>query len=97
MLFRSLLRVEPVTEALITLCDAEAPSGCILNAQAGSYSVTRIMETAGCWLPVAEQTAERIRENWSCVADVSTVRPVATGGDHVTGMVTLAGKGLGLM
>jgi NAD(P)-dependent dehydrogenase (short-subunit alcohol dehydrogenase family) len=94
---KDLLRVEPVTEALIVLCDAEAPNGCILNAQAGSYSVTRFMETEGAWLPLAEQSAERIRAEWDRLSDPATARSVATGGEHVMKMVTQAGKGLGLI
>lgn len=89
---QALLRVEPVAEAMIALCHADAPNRCILNAQAGSYSVTRLVESQGLGLPVAEQTAEQILANWARIADTSAEKEMRNGGDHVGKMLMMAAK-----
>jgi NAD(P)-dependent dehydrogenase (short-subunit alcohol dehydrogenase family) len=93
---KQLLKVEPVAEAMIALCHADAPNHCILNAQAGSYSVTRLVESAGMWLPRDEQTAEQIVANWDRIADHAGEQPMKNGGEHVMKMVMLAARGLGV-
>jgi len=91
---KQLLRVEPVAEAMVALCHADAPNRCILNAQAGSYSITRLVESQGLWLPVEEQTAEQIACNWSRIADTSAEQAMASGSEHVRKMLTMAASGL---
>lgn len=93
---KQLLTVEPVAEAMIALCHAQAPNHCILNAQAGSYSVSRLVETQGVWLPKDLQTAEDIQENWDRIADHAGEQAMKNGGEHVMKMVMLAAKGLGV-
>jgi NAD(P)-dependent dehydrogenase (short-subunit alcohol dehydrogenase family) len=91
---KQLLRVEPVAEAMVALCHADAPNRCILNAQAGSYSITRLVESQGLCLPVEEQTAEQIAVNWSRIADTSAEQAMASGTEHLKKMLTMAATGL---
>jgi NAD(P)-dependent dehydrogenase (short-subunit alcohol dehydrogenase family) len=93
---KQLLTVEPVAEAMIVLCHADAPNHCILNAQAGSYSVTRLVESQGMWLPKDKQTAEEIVAHWDYIADHTGEQAMKNGGEHVMKMVMLAAKGLGV-
>ena len=91
-----LLRVEPVAEGMIALCHRDAPNRCILNAQAGSYSVTRLVESPGLWLPVDRQSAEDLVANWDRVSGSDGEQPMNSGNEHVMKMVGLAAKGLGV-
>ncbi len=93
---KQLLTVEPVAEAMIVLCHADAPNHCILNAQAGSYSVTRLVESQGMWLPKDKQTAEEIVAHWDHIANHTGEQAMKNGGEHVMKMVMLAAKGLGV-
>lgn len=93
---KHLLRLEPVAEAMVALCHADAPNHCILNAQAGSFSVTRLVESPGIWLPVAKQNAEQIIANWDQIEDHSNNLPMRNGNEHVSKMLMLAAKGMGL-
>jgi len=93
---KQLLTVEPVAEAMIALCHADAPNHCILNAQAGSYSVSRLVESQGVWLPKDLQTAENILDNWDRIADHAGEQAMKNGGEHVMKMVMMAAKGLGV-
>lgn len=93
---KQLLRVEPVAEAMVALCHADAPNRCILNAQAGSYSITRLVESRGLWLPVAEQTAEQIVNNWMQIANTTVEQAMNSGGEHVAKMLTMASEGSGV-
>lgn len=92
---KRLMTVEPVSQGMIALCHAESPNGVILNAQAGSYSVTELVETVGLWLSPENQTAEAIAENWDRISDRSGNRAIKTGAEHVIKMVTMAAQGLG--
>ena len=93
---KQLLRVEPVAEAMVALCHADAPNRCILNAQAGSFSITRLVESRGLWLPVAEQTAEQIVKNWMQIANTTVEQAMNSGGEHVAKMLTMASEGSGV-
>jgi NAD(P)-dependent dehydrogenase (short-subunit alcohol dehydrogenase family) len=86
---KQFLGVEPVAEAMIALCHADAPNRCILNAQAGSFSLTRLVETQGLWLPPEEQTAEHIIANWDLIADDSAEQSIKNGGQHAMKMFAL--------
>lgn len=91
-----LLTVEPVAEGMIALCHMDAPNHSILNAQAGSYSITRLVETQGRWLEPEQQTAEQLVAHWSEISDYSSEQYMNTGSEHVMKMVTMAAKGLGV-
>ena len=92
-----LMTVESVTAGALSLCHSDAPNRTILNATAGSYSVTRLLESEGFYLKPEDQSADSVVENFEKIADMSEAREMQQGGDHVIKMVTKAGKALGLM
>jgi len=92
---KQLLRVEPVAQGMLVLTSKEAPNATILNAQAGTYSVTRLVESDGLWLPAEAQTAEEIASRWSEIENPDGEKHMANGGEHVMKMVTKAAQGLG--
>ncbi len=93
---KALMTVEPVAQAMVALCHRDAPNHCILNAQAGSYCVTRLVESEGLWLPPEQQTAEEIVSRWDVIADTENESAPRAGSEHVIKMVTMAAKGLGV-
>jgi NAD(P)-dependent dehydrogenase (short-subunit alcohol dehydrogenase family) len=64
-----LLKPEYVTPGVIYLVSADAPSGTILTAGAGVFSVARIYETDGICLKEGGITAEEIAANWDRITD----------------------------
>ena len=80
-----LLTPESVTPAAIYLVSENAPTGIILCAGAGVYSVSKIMETDGLSLGL-NATAEDILENWDKISDFSEAKAFNNGGEQ-TGKV----------
>ena len=80
-----LLTPESVTPAAIYLVSDNAPTGAILCAGAGVYSVSKIMETDGLSLGL-NATAEDILENWDKISDFSEAKAFNNGGEQ-TGKV----------
>lgn len=92
-----LMTVESVTAGAMTLCHADSPNRMILNATAGSYSVTKLVETDGIYLRPEEQNADNVAARMAELVDMSNAAELQQGGDHVIKMVGRAGKALGLM
>ena len=80
-----LLTPESVTPAAIYLVSDNAPTGTILCAGAGVYSVSKIMEADGLSLGL-NATAEDILENWDKISDFSEAKAFNNGGEQ-TGKV----------
>lgn len=91
-----LLTPETVTPAVLYLVSEDAPNRTIMAAGAGGYSVARIVETEGLWLPPEQQTPEGIAEHWDAIADPSGQREMSAGFEQSIKMVTKAAKGLGI-
>ena len=70
---------EAVTAGLLTLCDDHAPNRFILCAGAGGYSSASIFETEGCFIPQNAQSPEKVRENWSELANQDSQATLASG------------------
>ena len=65
---------ELVTPGVVYLCSEDAPSGVILQAQGGQFSVATIVENP--WVNLgAAPTVEAVAENWSKISDLSSVKP----------------------
>lgn len=64
-----LLKPEYVTPGVIYLVSEDAPTGTILTAGAGVFSVARIYETDGICLKEGGITAEEIAANWATITD----------------------------
>jgi NAD(P)-dependent dehydrogenase (short-subunit alcohol dehydrogenase family) len=65
---------ELVTPGVVYLCSEDAPSGVILQAQGGQFSVATIVESPFVNLG-ASPTVEAVAENWSKIADLSSLKP----------------------
>ncbi len=63
------LRPEFVTPGVVYLCSEEAPTGSILTAGAGAFSMAYIYETEGVYLGDKGLSVEEVRDNWAKIAD----------------------------
>jgi NAD(P)-dependent dehydrogenase (short-subunit alcohol dehydrogenase family) len=63
------LKPEYVTPGVVYLCSAQAPTGAILTAGAGSFALARVVETEGVHLGHNALSAEAVRENWDAISD----------------------------
>lgn len=92
----ALLTPETVTPAVLYMVSEDAPTKTIICAGAGAYSVAKIIETDGVWLPPAEQTPEGIAANWAAITSpVGETQPQA-GFEQTVKMTGKAMAGLGL-
>ena len=92
----ALLTPETVTPAVLYMVSEDAPTKTIICAGAGAYSVAKIIETDGIWLPPAEQTPEGIAANWDAISSpVGETQPQA-GFEQTVKMTGKAMEGLGL-
>lgn len=78
------LKPEYVTPGVMNLVKEDAPTGMILSAGAGAFSMARIVETEGVFVGTGEAlTAEAVAAKWDRITDVSTTRPAfRAGGEH---------------
>ncbi|MCB1703870.1 MAG: SDR family NAD(P)-dependent oxidoreductase [Halioglobus sp.] len=92
----ALLTPETVTPAVLYMVSENAPTKTIICAGAGAYSVAKIIETDGVWLPPAEQTPEGIAAHWDAIASpVGETQPQA-GFEQTVKLTGKAMEGLGL-
>jgi NAD(P)-dependent dehydrogenase (short-subunit alcohol dehydrogenase family) len=73
-----MLKPEYVTPGVVYLVSEEAPTGVILTSGAGVFSAARLVETEGVNLG-HNADADTVAENWTKIADFSTVRHYETG------------------
>jgi len=64
---------ELVTPGVVYLCSEDAPSGTILQAQGGQFSVATIVESP--WVNLGTPTVEAVAENWAKISDLSSAKP----------------------
>jgi hypothetical protein len=74
----------------------DAPTRTIIAAGAGSFAVARIVESAGKWLPPAEQTPEGIAAHWDEIAATAGENQPQAGFEQTVKMTGHAMVGLGL-
>jgi NAD(P)-dependent dehydrogenase (short-subunit alcohol dehydrogenase family) len=91
-----LLTPETVTPAVLYLVAEDSPNRTILCAGAGGYSVARIVESEGTWLPPAEQTPEGIAAHWDEISNSAGERALQAGFEQSGKMISMAAKGLGI-
>lgn len=65
---------ELITPAAIYLSSEDAPTGAIIQAQGGTFSVAQIVESPAVNLGI-EATADDIAANWSSISDLSNASP----------------------
>ncbi len=80
------LKPEYVTPGVIYLVSEEAPTGVILTAGAGVFSVAQIYETDGIYLGEGGLSAEEVRDNWSKISDPTGAQAYAQGGEQAQKM-----------
>ena len=77
-----MLTPESVTPGVIYLVSEGAPTGTILCAGAGVFSVAKIMESDGMFLGREDLTAEKVAENFEKIADMSAAKAFFMGGEQ---------------
>jgi NAD(P)-dependent dehydrogenase (short-subunit alcohol dehydrogenase family) len=65
---------ERVTPGVVYLCSEDAPSGIVLQAMGGRFSVAQIVENQGVDLGKTP-TVEAVAENWSKITDLTGAKP----------------------
>ena len=88
-----LLTPGSVTPAVIYLSSENGPTGTILCAGAGVYSVAKIMESDGENLAL-EASAEDLEKNWDKISDFSEAKPFFNGGEQTGKVLEKAMKGI---
>lgn len=76
------LKPEFVTPGVVYLVSEDGPSGEILTAGAGVFSVARIFETDGAYLGEGGLSAEEVAANWEKIADPSRQAAYVGGGEQ---------------
>ncbi len=77
------LKPEYVTPGVMNLVKEDAPTGMILSAGAGAFSMAQIVETKGTFVGQGEAlTAEAVAAAWDKITDTSTQTHFETGGGH---------------
>lgn len=74
-----MLTTEAVTAGALTLCHDNAPNRLILCAGVGGYSVAKIVETDGIFLPQQAQTPEEVVANFARITDSSDQKELENG------------------
>ena len=75
------LKPEAVTPGVVYLASDEAPTGCILTAGAGVFSLARIYETEGVNL-TQSLTAEAVRDRWGEISAEAGQKAYFNGGEQ---------------
>jgi NAD(P)-dependent dehydrogenase (short-subunit alcohol dehydrogenase family) len=78
----ALLKPEYVTPGVICLAQDDAPTGKILAAGAGVFSLAEIHESEGMLVGHDDLTAEKVWENWDKISDFSNAKPYFMGGEQ---------------
>ncbi len=77
------LKPEYVTPGVINLVKEDAPTGIILSAGAGVFSMAQIVETKGAFVGQGDDlTAEAVAAKWGEITDTSIQTPFANGAGH---------------
>ena len=79
---KAALRPEFVTTGVVYLASEDAPTGAILTAAGGAFSLVRIYETEGVPLGEAGLAAENVRDNWERIIDPSGQQAHQNGGEQ---------------
>ena len=77
-------RVAPeyVTPGVMYLCGEDAPTGAILTAAGGVFSLAHMYETEGVWLGEHVASAEDVRDNWAKIIDETGQKAYFAGGEQ---------------
>ena len=84
------LAPENVTPAVLYLASDDAPDRTIMLAGAGCYTVAKLIEAEGIYLPPGERTPEAIASRYEEITDMTGAREMINGNEHVTKIVEKA-------
>lgn len=92
----SALKPEYVTPGVMNLVKEDAPTGMILSAGAGAFSMARIVETKGAFVAQGDAlTAEAVAAKWDEITDVSQTQPAfKSGGEHGQNIFARVAEGM---
>lgn len=77
------LKPEYVTPGVINLVKEDAPTGMILSAGAGAFSMAQIVETNGAFVGQGDAlTAEAVADKWEQITDTSVQTAFDSGAGH---------------
>lgn len=77
------LKPEFVTPGVMNLVKEDAPTGMILSAGAGAFSMAQIVETNGAFVGQGDAlTAEAVAAKWDQITDTSTQTAFKSGAEH---------------
>lgn len=90
------LKPEYVTPGVMNLVKEDAPTGMILSAGAGAFSMARIVETEGAFVGQGDDlTVEAVAAKWDQITDTSKTLPAFKGGgEHGQHMFALVAGGV---
>ena len=81
------LKPEYVSPGVMNLVKEDAPTGMILSAGAGAFSMTQIVETRGAFVAQGEAlTAEAVAAKWDEITDTSEQTAFKAGNEHGANM-----------
>lgn len=90
------LKPEFVTPGVMNLVKEDAPTGMILSAAAGAFSMSQIRETKGAFVGVGDAlTAEAVAAKWDEITDTSTTQHFEQGGGHTGNFINLIKEAMG--
>jgi len=82
-----------VTPAVVFLGSQAATSRNIVLAGAGGYTVAKLLEAEGIYLPEEDRSPEMIASHWDEMTNMDGAKEMLTGNDHVMKMVQKAMAG----
>jgi len=82
-----------VTPAVLYLASNDGPSRTIMLAGAGCYSIAKLLESDGLYIPEDECSPETIAAQFEAISDMSDAREMLAGNDHVMKIIQKATKG----
>ena len=86
----ALLQPETVTPGMIYLVSEEGPNRTILAAGAGTFAVSRVLESTGINIPAGELSAEAVRDNFDAIGNPEGQRELLGGFEQTGKFVELA-------
>ncbi len=92
----ALMKPEMVTAGLLYLVSDEAPSRAILDATAGGFARTYIMETEGVFLAADQCTPEDVAARWEAISDPTGQHLYETSGPQIIKFLGKAAASAGI-
>lgn len=84
------LAPEYVSPAVLFLASEQAPDRKILLAGAGCYTVAKLIEAPGVYIPEDERTPEQIAAQFESIDDITGGSEIMAGNEHIEKIVSMA-------